>query len=46
MKLKNNLAEKILKSGAIKLDVSAEEIIAKVPRPPNKDVYTGGEQPT
>jgi hypothetical protein len=45
VKLKNNLAEKILKSGAIKNLMSAEEIIAKVPRPARKEVYTGGANP-
>ena len=45
VKLKNNLAENILKSGAIKNLMSAEEIIAKVPRPPKKEVYTGGANP-
>lgn len=45
VKLKNNLAEKILKSGAVKNLLSAEDIINKVPRPKNEAVYTGGGSP-
>ena len=45
VKLKNNLAERILKSGAIKNLMSAEDIIAKLPRPKEKNVYTGGGSP-
>jgi len=45
VKLKNNLAEKILNSGAIKNLLSREDIISKVPRPKNKAVYTGGANP-
>jgi hypothetical protein len=44
VKLKNNLAEKILKSGAIKNLLSKEDIL-RLPRPPKKSVYTGGANP-
>jgi hypothetical protein len=51
VKLKNNLAERILQSGAIKNLMSAEDIIAKLPRPKRADgtedkkIYTGGANP-